>query len=141
MTASRYDYDEEFAQAAPAGTPPGAESRLQDYLDALEEATEALARARNDELEAEEARDAKLREAQFSPDCPKVGVFDRVRTTVAYQKAWIEDYAKVEESAYRASRVARQAAQAHLRKVEKQGGFQQSITASVRETYRNAGRQ
>jgi hypothetical protein len=141
VTASRYDYDEEFARAAPVGTPPGAESRLQDYLDALEEATEALAEARNAELEAEEARDSRKREGQFHEDCPKVGVKDGVRITVAYQKAWIEDYAKDEEHDFRVARATRQAAQAHLRKVEKQGGFQQSITASVRETYRNAGRQ
>jgi hypothetical protein len=136
---SSYDYDPDFARAAPADTPPGAESRLEEYRDALEEATAALAAARDAELEAEEARDGALRRAQLSPNCPLVGVFNGVRITVAYQKAWVEDQAAAEERDYRRARVARQAAQAHLRKVEKQGGFQQSITASVRETYRGAG--
>ena len=136
---SRYDYDPEFSRAIPADTPPGAEARLESYRDALEEATKALAEARNAELEAEEARDTAVRRAQLSPDCPPVGVFDGVRITVAYQKAWVEDQAKDEQRAYREARVARQAAQAHLRKVEKQGGFQQSITASVRESYRGTG--
>lgn len=136
---SRYDYDPDFARAAPADTPPGAESRLEAYRDALEEATHALADARNAELEAEEARDAALRKAQLSPDCPPVGVFDGVRITVAYQKAWVAEQAAGQELEYKRARVARQAAQAHLRKVEKQGGFQQSITASVREAYRGTG--
>lgn len=136
---SRYDYDPDFARAAPADTPPGAESRLEAYRDALEEATQALSDARNTELDAEEDRDAALRRAWMSPALPKVGVADGVRTTVAYQKAWVEREAAHEEREYRRARVARQAAQAHLRKVEKQGGFQQSITASVREAYRGTG--
>jgi hypothetical protein len=144
MRDSRYDYDPEFAQAtppgAPADTPPGAEARLEAYRDELDKAVNALARARDDELAAEEARDSAKRAGQFHPDCPKAGVFDGVRITVAYQKAWIEEYASGEESAYRQAKAARRAAADHLRKLEKQGGFQQSITASVREQYRGAGR-
>jgi hypothetical protein len=124
---------------APADTPPGAESRLESYRDALDVAAEALAAARNAELDAEEARDTARRRAQLSDQCPPVGVFDGVRITVAYQKAWIEEQIKDEERAYRAAKVARQAAADHLRKVGKQGGFQQSLTASVRETYRTSG--
>jgi hypothetical protein len=139
---SPYDYDPEFARATPPDTPPGAEARLEDYRDALDKAAEALARARDDELEAEEARDSAKRRAYLSDKCPKVGVFEGVRTTVAYQEAWIEDQIKDEEHAYRVAKVARQAASDHLRKVTKQGAFQQSITASVRETYRGTnGRQ
>lgn len=120
-------------------TPPDAEARLQAYADALDEATQALARARDAELDAENARDAARRQAQLSADCPKVGVFGGIRTTVAYQKAWIDDQAAEQEQAYRVARLARQAAQAHLRKVEKQGGFQQSIAASVRTGYQGTG--
>jgi len=116
---------------APADTPPGAEERLQIYQDALDEAEVALADARNKELAAEDVRDAKKREGQFHEDCPQVGVFGGVRTTVAFQKAWIEEYAKDEERAYRLAREARRAAVTHLRKLEKQGGYQQSITRSV----------
>jgi hypothetical protein len=108
-------------------------------MDALDEATQALTDARNAELEAEEARDSAQRFWQLSDECPPAGVRNGVRITVAYQKAWIEDRIAGEERAYREAKVARQAAQAHLRKVEKQGGFQQSITASVRESYRGTG--
>lgn len=117
-------------------TPPGAEAALDDFKGALEEATTDLVAARNAELEAEETRDEARRRAQLSPECPKVGVFDGVRTTVAYQQAWIEDRIKDEERAYRIARTARQAASDHFRKVSKQGSFQQSITGSVREQYR-----
>ena len=136
-------YDPYFNPASiPADVPVGAEARLEAYQRALEAATTALTEARDAELEAEEARDAKLREAQFSPHCPPVGVFNGVRTTVAYQKAWIQEQAKDEESTYRAARAARRAASDHLRKLMKQGAYQQSITASVRETYRGtSGRQ
>jgi hypothetical protein len=127
------------AEAYDPQTPPGAERRLQEYADALEEATRALARARNDELDAENDRDEARRRAQLSPDCPRVGVFGGVRTTVAYQKAWVEDQAVGAEEAYRIAREARRAAADHLRKVEKQGGFQQSIAASVRTAYQGTG--
>lgn len=126
---------------APADTPPGAEARLEGYRDALEQATEALTEARNAELAAEEARDAAKWRAESSDECPKVGVFGGVRVTVDYRKAWIKEQIKGEEHAYQLAKIARRAATAHLRKVEKQGGFQQSITASVREQYRTAGRQ
>lgn len=119
--------------------PVNAEAKLETYRDAMDEAREALRMARDTEMEAQQDRDAALRRAQLSADCPKVGVFDGVRTTVAYQQAWIEEQAKDEERAYRIAKLARQAASDHLRTLGKQGGFQQSITASVRESYRSAG--
>lgn len=139
MSTSSYD---PYFVPGPPDTPVGAEARLESYRDALEEATKALGQARDAELEAEDIRDEAKRRAQFSPDCPKVGVFEGVRTTVAYQKAWIEEQAKDEETAYRAAKAARRAASDHLNKLSKQGRFQQSITASVRESYRSTnGRQ
>jgi hypothetical protein len=129
---------EAYPPYGPADTPPGAEARLESYRDELDKAAKALTEARNAELDAEEARDSARRRAQLSEECPKVGVFDGVRTTVAFQKAWVEDQIKGEEHAYRQAKVARQAASDHLRKVGKQGGFQQSLTASVRETYRGS---
>lgn len=123
------------AQAYDPQTPPDAEARLQAYADALEEASQALALARNAELDAENDRDKARRRAQLSADCPKVGVFGGVRTTVAYQKAWIEQEVEEQEQAYRLARETRRAAADHLRKVEKQGGFQQSIAASVRTSF------
>ena len=121
-------------------TPPDAEAKLAAYSDALDKAQEDLETARNAELDAEEDRDAARRRAQFDPDCPKVGVFNGVRTTVAYQAAWIEERIAAEEHKYRLAKAARQAASEHLKKLGKQGSFQQSLTGSVREAYRNTGR-
>jgi hypothetical protein len=121
-------------------TPPGAEAKLETYRDALDDAREKLRTARDAELEAEQDRDAARRRAQLSGECPKVGVFGGVRTTVAYQQAWIEDQIADQEAKYRLAKLARQAASDHLRTVGKQGSFQQSLTNSVRDAYRGTGR-
>lgn len=121
-------------------TPPAAEARLEGYRDALDEARDKLRKARDEEMEAEQARDAAMRRAQLSPDCPKVGVFDGVRTTVAYQKAWIEEQVAEQEREYRLKKLARQAASDHLRTLGKQGGYQQTLTRSVADAYRGTGR-
>jgi hypothetical protein len=132
-------YPGSLPQHDPA-TPPGAEAKLAAYSDALDDAQEKLRVARDAEVDAEEDRDAARRRAQLSPDCPKVGVFNGVRTTVAYQTAWIEDQIADVEHKYRLAKLARQAASDHLRKLGKQGSFQQSLTSSVREAYRGSGR-
>jgi hypothetical protein len=121
-------------------TPPGAEAKLETYRDALDEAREKLRTARDAELEAEQDRDAAKRRAQLSEECPKVGVFGGVRTTVAYQTAWIEDQIADQEAKYRLAKLARQAASDHLRTLGKQGSFQQSLANSVRDAYRGTGR-
>jgi hypothetical protein len=135
-----YDPDLRDGQAArrPAEpvTPSGAEARLRAYQDDLDAAVDQLQQARDAELAAEEDRDTAARKLRLSDECPKVGVFDGVRTTVAYQNAWIEERAAGEEHAYRLAKAARQAASAHLSKLRDQGRFQQSITASARESYR-----
>ena len=136
---SRY---EEWQAATPhnPATPPDAETKLAAYSDDLDKAQQDLQDARDAELEAEEDRDAARRRAQMSPDCPPVGVFNGKRTTVAYQQAWIEEQIADVEHKYRLAKLARQAASDHLKKLGKQGSFQQSLTGSVREAYRNTGR-
>lgn len=138
MTASYYEpgYDPPYDP----DTPVGAEAKLESYRDALDTAREKLREARDAEVAAQQARDTAKRKWTLSPDCPKAGVFDGVRVTVAYVQAWIEDRTAAEEQAYQVAKVARQAASDHLRTLGKQGGFQQSITASVREAYRGTGR-
>lgn len=136
---SRYDERQSATPHNPA-TPPDAEAKLAAYSDALDKAQEDLETARNAEVDAEEDRDAARRRAQLSPDCPPVGVFNGVRTTVAYQQAWIEDRIAAEEHAFRLAKLARQAASEHLKKLSKQGSFQQTLTGSVREAYRGTGR-
>lgn len=121
-------------------TPPSAEAKLADYRDEMDKARKALRDARDAEVDAEQERDAARRRAQLSPECPPVGVFKGVRTTVAYQTAWIEDRIADEERKYRLAKLARQAASDHLRTLSKQGSFQQSLTNSVRDAYRGTGR-
>ena len=121
-------------------TPPGAERKLEEYRDDLDNAREELRKARDAEMAAEQDRDAARRRAQLSAECPPVGVFNGIRTTVAYQQAWIEDQIAKEEREYRLAKLTRQAASDHLRTVGKQGSFQQSLAGSVREAYRNTGR-
>ena len=72
----------------------------------------------------------------MSGECPPVGVFNGVRTTVAYQTAWIEDQIEKEEREYRLAKLTRQAASDHLRTLGKQGSFQQSLTKSVGDELR-----
>lgn len=121
-------------------TPPGAEAKLESYRDALDGAMEKLRQARDAEVDAKADRDAARRRAQLSPDCPKVGVFGGVRTTVAYQQAWIEDQITAEEREYQVRKLARQAASDHLRTLGKQGSYQQTLTKSVADAYRGTGR-
>lgn len=138
MTASHYDPG--FDPPYDPDTPVGAEAKLESYRDALDAALKALRETRDAELDAKAARDAARRKWTLAPECPKAGVFDGARVTVAYVTAWIEEHIKDEEQAYQVAKLARQAASAHLDTIAKQGRFQQSITASVREAYRNTGR-
>lgn len=123
-------------QAYSPQTPPDAEAALQAYSEALEAAQDTLAKARDAEVDAETDHKAAKRKWLLSDECPKVR---RNGWTVAERDAWVEDKAADEELAWRLARAKRQAAADHLKTVGKQGGFQQSITGSVREQYRGAG--
>lgn len=132
-----YDHDlRDSRLAAPADTPPGAEARLEGYSDDLDVAEKDLTAARKAELDAEEERDAAERRVRLSDGCPKVGVFGGIRTTTAYVNAWVADRIATEEHEYRLAKAAQQAAKLHFDKLSRQGGWQQSKVASVRETYR-----
>jgi len=121
-------------------TPPGAEAKLAAYSDQLDSARKALRDARDKELAAKEIRDAARRRFLFDSKCPKVGVFDGIRTTVAYQTAWIEDRTASEDHDYQLAKMARQAAYDHLDTLSKQGSIQQTVTKSVSDSYRGTGR-
>lgn len=120
-------------------SPPGAESALQSYSEALDDAVGKLEQARNAELEAEEARDAAKWEALLSDECPQTGVKDGKRITVAYRDAWVAREIARQESAYRAAKVVRQAASAHLGKLNSQSSIQQTIAKSVTSSYQGSG--
>jgi TRAP-type uncharacterized transport system substrate-binding protein len=100
---------------------------------------EKLAQARNAELEAEDARDKAKYEALLSDECPPVGVFEGKRTTVAMQAAWVSREIAREESAYKAAKVVRQAASAHLDKLNSQRSIAQTISKSVAGSYAGTG--
>ena len=119
--------------------PPGAEAALQSYSEALDDAVEKLRQARDAELEAEEARDAAKWEALLSDECPQTGVKDGKRITVAYRDAWVAREIAREESAYRAAKVVRQAASAHLDKLNSQRSIAQTISKSVSGSYAGTG--
>ena len=132
-----YDHDARDSRlAAPADTPPGAEARLEGYSSDLDKAEKLLTAARDAEMVAEEERDAAARKARLSDGCPKVGVFGGIRTTAAYVDAWVENQIASEAHDYKLAKAARQAATLHFDKLSRQGGWQQSKVASVRETYR-----
>ena len=131
-----YPASDAFRTAAPADTPPGAEARLEDIQGALEKAGKDLAEAADDETDAELARDAARDRLLLDPDCPKCGTFDHVRVTVAERDAWVNSQITDLEREYRLAKRARERAENRLRILERQGGIQQSITASVRESYR-----
>jgi hypothetical protein len=114
-------------------TPAGAETALQSFSDALDEARELLAAKRDLEVDALAALKEAKRRALLSDECPKVR---RNECTVAERDAWAEDQAAGEEKAWMLAKADRQAAADHLHTVGKQGAFQQSIGASVRESYR-----
>lgn len=117
-------------------TPPGAEAGLESFKEALEIARQELAEAADAEVTAELDRDAAHRKWMLAPECPKVGVFDGVRTTVAQRDAWVADRVAEHERAYRLAKATRQAAQKKLDVLGKQGSFQQSIGRSVGDSYR-----
>jgi hypothetical protein len=120
-------------------TPPGAEAALQAFSRELDEARQALAAARNAELDAKTARDKVKRKFLLSPHAPAVGVFGGVRTTMAERDAWVADQIADEEQAYQVAKLARQAAKEHLDTLREQGSLQQSISRSVSASYQGTG--
>lgn len=123
-------------------TPPSAEATLADLSGQMEQARQELRKARDAEVEAEHVYRSALRRALLSPECPKVGFTreDGMRVTVAYRDAWAEDKAAREEHAWQLAKATRRAAADHLSTLKAQVSAQQSITSSVRESYRGTGR-
>lgn len=137
MTVSNYSPG--FNPAYTPDTPETSEAKLEAFQAELDTARNALREARDAEVAAKLKRDKAARSARFSPDCPKAGVIGGVRITVADKEAWIEAQVEELEETYQLARTARQAAGDHLHTLGKQGGFQQSIAASVREAFRGTG--
>lgn len=120
-------------------TPVSAEQALDEFKAGLDRAEQALTKARNDELEAENARDRAKAAALLSDHCPRTGVFAGVRVTVAERDAWVAREIEPLELEFRAAREVRRAASLRFDKLRKQGSFQQSINSNARESYRTYG--
>lgn len=120
-------------------TPASAEQKLDAYVQALDDAEEAVTVARDAELKAENARDVARAAALLSEACPKTGTFGGVRVTVAERDAWVAREIEPLEFAYRAAREVRRAAVLRFDKVRKQGSFAQSINGNAREALRTYG--
>lgn len=114
------------------GTPPGAETALQSFSDALEPARIAVEDARNAEVLAKGVRDKARRWWLLSDECPRVA---RDAYTVAYRDAWVDSRIETEQDAYDAAKLARQAAVEHLKTLREQGIIQMGIAKSVSQTY------
>jgi hypothetical protein len=121
-------------------TPPTAEATLQSLSDKMEIAVAGLREARNEEVAAQHEYEAAKRRAQFSGECPKVGVFDGVRTTVAQQAAWVDERVAEEKLLWQIAKATRQAASTHLNMLRDQASVAQSIASSVRTSYQGTGR-
>jgi hypothetical protein len=113
-------------------TPPGAESALAAFMDALDTARQALEAAANAEVDAELARDAAKRRWLLSDECQAL-------RTVAERKAWAESRIEPEERAFRLAKATREAARAALDVLGKQMSAQQSINRSVSASYQGTG--
>ena len=113
-------------------TPESAESALQAVRDAMDAAREDLKKCRDDEIGAQAAYKRELRRLLLSAECPKVGVTDGMRTTVAERDAWVEQRAAALELDWQVSVAARRAAADHLSTLRAQASVAQSIAGSVR---------
>ena len=140
ITACRFcDCQRHTGKPYEPATPASAEQKLDAYVQALDDAEEAVTFARNAELEAENARDVARAAALLSEECPKTGTFGGVRITVAERDAWVAREIEPLEFKFRAAREVRRAAVLRFDKVRKQGSFAQSINGNARETLRTYG--
>ncbi|GAA2861047.1 hypothetical protein [Nonomuraea rubra] len=117
-------------------TPTGVEARLRRLVTDLTRAQQALAQARDAEVDAKHAYEAAKRRAMFSGDCPKV---TRGGFTTAERDAWVDEQAAGQRYHYDIAVAKREAAQDHLRVVRDQAEIVRSLGASVRQAYEIAG--
>lgn len=116
--------------------PVQVERKLVESVRALYEAEKRLAKARDDEVEAEIAYQTRRRRLLLSEECPKVS---RGAVTVADRDAWVDSECEAEWVSYRLTEVACQAAQDHVRTVRDVTSTVQSIASLVRQAYSMAG--
>lgn len=125
---------------APADTPPGAEDRIQELSDALEDNETALIAAADEELDAQGALDDAVIMWRLDETCPQAGTVDGKRILASYVDAWVAAKTKPQRDALRVAKQRRQAAEKQRDRISRQLMAAQSIAKSVGEAYRGTGR-
>jgi hypothetical protein len=142
------DFNEAWRSAARAGTqtrqhdpetPAGAEAKLAAFGEELDKARQLLTVARDAEMTAKELRDEAWRKAMLSDECPKVGVFAGVRTTVAMQEAWVASQIAEQDWLLHRATLARKEAADKFRTIAAQASYWQTLTKSVANSYWGTG--
>jgi hypothetical protein len=117
-------------------TPVAIESKLKSLVTELSKAQQALAHARDVEVETRHDLNRARRRAMLSASAPRVA---RDGYTAAERDAWVEDQVDAEQVLYDRAVVARESAQDHLRVVRDQASVVQSLGVFVRQAYELAG--
>jgi hypothetical protein len=117
-------------------TPVVIESKLRSLVTELSRAQQALAQARDLEVDAKHALNRARRRALLSGEAPKVA---RGGYTSAERDAWVDDQVCDLQEAYDRAVVVRESAQDHLRVLRDQAEIVRSLGASVRLAYGAAG--
>jgi hypothetical protein len=115
-------------------TPTQVESRLRAFVTELTKAQNALAKARDVEVDAEVA--LSVMRDEMSEMAPRV---ERGVTTVGERDEWLDRATRQQQIALRRAKAARENAQDYLRIVRDQAEIVRSLGASVRTAYELAG--
>ena len=117
-------------------TPVDIERRLRSLVNDLTRAQQALAQARDIEVDRKHELGRERRRALLATERPKVA---RGGFTTAERDAWVDERVAVQQFDYDKAVVARESAQDHLRVLRDQAEIVRSLGASVRQAYEMAG--
>ena len=117
-------------------TPVDIERRLRQLVNDLTRAQQALAQARDVEVDKKHDLNRERRRAMLSGKAPKVA---RGGYTTAERDAWVDDQVSGLQFDYDKAVIARESAQDHLRVLRDQAEIVRSLGASVRQAYEMAG--
>lgn len=117
-------------------SPVDIEQKLRGLVNSLAAAYKDLAEARDAEVHAKHAYEAKHRAALLDPNRPRV---ERGGMTTAERDAWVADRCADQREAYDVAEVVRKAAEDHLRVIRDQASVVQTLARSVQQAYSMAG--
>jgi phage-related minor tail protein len=117
-------------------TPVQIEAKLRRLVNDLAFAQSALREARDEEVNAKHAFEAKHRRSLLSAECPKV---TRGGYTTAERDAWVSEEAAELEKAYDLAEARRKAAEDYLRTLRDQSMVVMALGKSVNAAFSMAG--